>query len=130
MTYNLCCYADYMLLYSFSEPGLQTLIEDSNEYITKHGLRFNPSKTKYVTFGQSCFQHKLWYLEGICLEIDDHIAHLGVILANDAHSHVTAGIKATRRTFYALQGAGLSVNSSHPDTITHIFKTVVRPVFV
>jgi hypothetical protein len=107
VTYNLCCYADDLLLCSLSVPGLQTLIGDANEYITKHGLRFNPSKTKCVTFGQSPFQHKRWFLEGIRLEEDDHVTHLGVILANDAHSHTTNRIKATRRAFYALRGAGL-----------------------
>ena len=106
------------------------MIEDADDYITRHGLRFNPSKTKCVTFGQSSFQHKRWYLEGIRLEEDDHITHLGVILANDAHSHATARIKATRRAFYVLQGAGLCINYSNSDTITQIFKTVVRPVLV
>ena len=45
-------------------------------------------------------------------------------------SHATARIKTTRSAFYALQRAGLCVNGSNPDTITHIFKTVVRPVLL
>ncbi|KAK2145226.1 hypothetical protein LSH36_694g01070 [Paralvinella palmiformis] len=130
MTYILSCYADDLLLCSLSVPVLQTLIEDANDYITRHGLRFNPSKTKYVTFGQSSFQHKHWYLEGIRLEEDDHITHLGVVLANGAHSHALARIKATRRAFYDPQEAGLCVNGSNPDTITHIFKTVVHSVLL
>jgi len=81
-------------------------------------------------FGQTYFQPKRWYLEGIRLEEDDHITHLGVILANDTYSHATARIKATRRSFYALQGVDLCVNGSNPDTITHTFKTIVRPVLV
>ena len=130
MTYNLSCYADDLLLCSLSVPGLQTLIKDANDFITRHGLSFNPSKMKCVMFGQSSFQHKRWYLEGIRLEEDEHITHFGVIMANDARSHATARSKATRRAFYALQRAGLCVNGSNPDTITHIFKTVVRPVLV
>ena len=62
MTYNLCCYADNLLLCSLSVPGLQTLIEDANDHITRDGLRFHPSKTKCVMFGQSSLQHKGSYL--------------------------------------------------------------------
>ena len=52
-TYNVCCYADDLLLCSLSITGLQSLIDAANDYITEHGLRFNPSKTKCMTFG-SC----------------------------------------------------------------------------
>ena len=66
VTYNLCCYADDLLLCSLSVSGLQTLINEANQYITQHGLRFNPSKTKCVTFGRSCFPDRSWYLDGVC----------------------------------------------------------------
>jgi len=62
-------------------------------------VRFDPSKTKSVTFGQSSFQHKRWYLEGMRLEEDDHVTHLVIILATDAHSHTTARIETSRRVF-------------------------------
>jgi len=87
MTYTLCCYADDLRMCSLSVHGLQTLIEDANDYITRHGLRFNPSKTKCLTFCQSYFQHKRWYLEAIRIEEDDHITRIGVILVNDAQSN-------------------------------------------
>ena len=74
------------MIYSLSVPDLQTSIKDANDFITRHGLSFNPSKMKCVRFGQSSFQHKCWYLEGIRFEEDDYIIHLGVILANDAQS--------------------------------------------
>ena len=31
---------------------------------------------------------------------------------------------------YALQGAGLCVNGTSPDTITHIYTTAIRPVLL
>jgi len=96
MTYTLCCYADDLLMCSLSVPGLQTLIKDANDYITRHGWRFNPSKTKCLTFCQSYFQQKRWYLEEIRIEEDDHITHLGVILDNDAQSNSESILCAAR----------------------------------
>ena len=113
------------MIYSLSVPDLQTLIKDANDFITRHGLSFNPSKMKCVRFGQSSFQHKRSCLEGILFEKDDHIT-----LANDANSHATGLIKAIQRAFYALQEAGPCVNGSNSDIIKHIFKTVIRPVLV
>ena len=43
-TYNVCCYANDLLFGSLSITGLQSLTDISNDYIAKHGLRFNPSK--------------------------------------------------------------------------------------
>jgi hypothetical protein len=128
VTYNLCCYADDLLLCSLTVTGLQKLKDEANMNITTHGLCFNPTKTKCVTFGKCLFSERKWELDGVHLDEVDHVIHLGVVLANNATSH--ARIKATRRAFYALQGAGLCVNGTNPDTITHIYSTAVRPVLL
>ena len=130
VSYNLCCYADDLLLCSLSITGLQTLIDEANYYIKQHGLRFNPAKTKCITFGKSSFHDRLWNLEGTLLEESDHVSHLGVILSDNPRRHTDSRIKAAKRAFYALQGAGLCTNGSSPDTIAHIFSTAVRPVLL
>ena len=132
VTYNLCCYAGDLLLCSLMVSGLQRLIDEANSYITSHGLRFNPAKTKCVTFGKSPYNDRKWSLDDVTLDEADHVVHLGVILAkeNDTKSHTEARIKSARRAFYALQGAGLCVNGTSPDTITHIYTTAIRPVLL
>ena len=50
--YNVRCYADDVLLTSVTSTGLQLLIDTANSYITSHGLRFNPDKTKCAVFGK------------------------------------------------------------------------------
>ena len=130
ISYNLCCYADDLLLCSLSVTGLQALIDEANYYIKQHGLRFNPAKTKCITFGKSPFEDRLWNLEGTILDESEHVAHLGVILSNNPREHTDSRIKAARRAFYALQGVGLCINGSSPHTISHIFNTAVRPVLL
>ena len=58
----------------------------------------------------------------------DIIVYLGVTLSNNTKAHTQERIKSTRRALYALQGAGLCVNGSKPDTIVHIYNTAIRPV--
>ena len=128
ITYNLCCYADDLLLCSLTILGLQKLIDKANSYICLHGLRFNPAKTTCAIFGKSRFRNHTWTLEGSKLVVEDKVKHLGVILANNGHSHAESRIKSTRRAFYSLQGAGLCQNGTNPNTVAQIFSTAVRPV--
>ena len=62
VSYNVCCYAHDLLLSSLSIPGLETLIDEATDYITMCGLKFNPSKTKCMTFGKSKFKGRHWFL--------------------------------------------------------------------
>ena len=128
VSYNVCCYADDLLLSSLSIPGLQTLIDKATDYITMHGLKFNPSKTKCMTFGKSKFDGRQWFLNGEMLVEEQEIIHLGIVLANDHNSHAKSCTQAMRKAFYALQGSGLCQHGCNPATISHIFKAAVQPV--
>ena len=60
--YNVFCYADDLFL---SVTGLQSLIDVSRDYITSHGLNFNPLKTTCTTFGTTYQVVKpTWILNG------------------------------------------------------------------
>ena len=67
-------------------------------------------------------------MDGTALQEVNEVKHLGVILANNSHSHGESRMKAARRAFYSLQGAGLCQSGSSPYTATHIYSVAVRPV--
>ena len=67
-------------------------------------------------------------MDGTALQEVNEVKHLGVILANNSHSHGESRMKAARRAFYSLQGAGLCQNGSSPHTAAHIYSVAVRPV--
>ena len=127
-SYNLCCYADDLLLCSLSISGLQKLINAADRYIVQHGLRFNPLKTSCVTFGKSGFVKRQWHLQDTPLKEASEVKHLGVILSNNTRSHAESRIQAARRAFYSLQGAGLCANGCDPHTVSYIYSTAIRPV--
>ena len=51
LKFNVFCYADDLLLASTAACGLQSLIDCADNYITRHGLRFNPSKQNVLYMG-------------------------------------------------------------------------------
>ena len=75
-TYNTFCYADDLLLCSFTISGLQKLIDRAHEQIIRCGLNFNPLKTQCMTFGKSVFNTRSWNLNNIALCETDSIRYL------------------------------------------------------
>ena len=123
------CYADDLILTSLTVTGLQSLIDVSRDYITAHGLNFNPSKTTCTTFGTT---HQVvkptWNLNEVNLKQDDAVTYLGTRLSNQTRDHIDSRITAARRAFYGLQGAGLCAEGINPFTIAHIYKTAIQPI--
>ena len=128
-SYNVFCYADDLILTSLTVTRLQSLIDVSRDYITLHGLNFNPSKITCTTFSTT---HQVvkptWNLNGIKLKQDDAVTYLGTRLSNQAHDHIDNRITAARCTFYGLRNAGVCAKGANPFTIAHIYKTVVQPI--
>ena len=69
--YNVLCYADDILLASTTVSGLQSLIDIAVERISYIGLRFNPLKTRTMTYGKpSLKQPPIWHINGTNLAQD------------------------------------------------------------
>jgi hypothetical protein len=103
-TYNVFCYADDILIASTTPTGLQNLIDLSVQYINRHGLRFNPTKTVCLTYGRPTFtQLPQWNIEGANLSVEDGVVYLGAGLSHDnGLTHAERRILATTRAFHCL----------------------------
>ena len=125
-SYNVFCYADDLILTSLTVTVLQSLIDVSREYLTSHGLNFNPSKITCTTFGTT---HQVvkptWILNGTKLKQDDAVTYFGTRLSNHERDRIDNRITTARRAFHGLQGAGLCAQGANPFTIAHIYKTAI-----
>ena len=128
--FNVYCYADDILISSTSVTGLQCLINKANRYIKQHGLRFNPSKTSCMLFGNNPFDSlPVWTIDGVNLQIESSITYLGAELSpHGGNKHTESRIRSTQRAFYSLQGAGLNKDGVSPHTAMEIINTGIRPV--
>ena len=71
-SFNVFCYADDLMLVNLTFSGLQHLINAVNKNITEHRLRFNPSKTECIIFGNCNLDpHPEWMLNDVKLKESD-----------------------------------------------------------
>ncbi len=91
---------------------------------------YNCAKTHCITFGKCTLTSPKWYIGKSALTETESISYLGVTLANSADLHVRNRISATKRAFYALQGAGLFKNGLNPATAAHIWNCSIRPILL
>ena len=130
MKLNVFCYADDLLLVSTSVTGLQGLINCANMYVTKHGPKFNPGKTKCLITGKNPFVSiPSWYLNENILQICENFDYLGVHIGNKGNNvHVESRISSCRRAFYTLQSAGLCKRGLDVESAIYVFKSACRSI--
>jgi len=128
-SYNVFAYADDLLLASTTVSGLQALIDTAVDIITTDGLRFNPHKTVCCTFGPNIYtSDPEWNINGVTLKRQDHVRYLGAMLgAKGSELHSQERIRSARKSYYALQPAGLHKDGVDPFTSAYIHKTVISP---
>ena len=124
--YNVICYADDLLLLSTTVTGLQKLIDVANSYIVDHGLRFNPQKTTCVVRGKQPFTVKpKWYINDCELLIEDNMKYLGGFVGNQCGKlHSESRISSCRKSYFALQGAGLTREGLSLDAAMYAWSSV------
>ena len=122
--FNAICYADDILLCSTTITGLQFLIDEANEYIQNHGLKFNPQKTECMMCGPNPFScDPKWTIGSVPLNVVPSVKYLGTNL--HSASHVETRKNAAQRAFYSLQGAGVKYGGVSPVTALDIYRTAV-----
>ena len=84
--FNVFCYADDVLLMSTTITGLQSFINTAVDYVDKHGLRFNATKTNCFNNGTNPFiiKPKL-FISDVELCIKENIDYLGATLGNNCN---------------------------------------------
>jgi hypothetical protein len=130
--YNVFCYADDILLASTTVSGLQHLINLADKYVSNLGLKFNPIKTKCSRFGGNPFTvAPTWNMKGADLEVVDNLDYLGARVGNRYEkAHTDNRIRSCRKSFYALQGAGLCKDGLQTDVAIRVFDASCNSVLV
>jgi hypothetical protein len=132
MHFNVFCYADDLLLASTTASGLQKLIDCADNYITRHGLRFNPGKTQCIIYGTNPFTvNPKWHIKGTELQICNNINYLGAVVGNNCNNdHINVRLSSCRKAFFSLQGAGLCNQGLNIHTATHVFNATCKTILM
>ena len=110
-------------LTSLTVSGLQKLIDTANKYVKNHGLRFNPTKTSCTIQGKLLFTvQPQWYIDECLLTTKTNLNYLGSIVGNNCGAdHILSRLSACRKSFYALQGAGLCQEGLNIKTAMYVW---------
>ena len=103
---------------------MQRLINCAVNYISNHGLRFNPGKSQCIIYGKNPFNlQPSWHIDTCELQIAENLEYLGTFLGhNGSNAHISKRITSCRRAFYSLQGAGICKNGLEINTAVYVFK--------
>jgi hypothetical protein len=128
--FSVFCYADDLLIASTTAVGLQRIINLCESYISKHGLRFNPSKTSCTIVGKNPFiKEPQWTLGGCSLQNVETFTYLGAELGNKgSQEYVDRRSKAARISHYSLENAGLYAGGLEPYAVSHVYRLGIQPV--
>ena len=107
---NVYCYADNLLIASTTSSGLQQLTDRANTMVSDNGLKFNPNKTECLIVGSNPFTSTpQWNLKWRPLPTRNNLTYLGISLGvSNGQGHVNTRVSKARKSFYCLQGAGVS----------------------
>ena len=102
----------------------QIVLNCAVNYISNHGLRFNPGKSQCIIYGKNPFNlQPSWHIDTCELQIAENLEYLGTFLGhNGSNAHISKRITSCRRAFYSLQGAGICKNGLEINTAVYVFK--------
>ena len=127
--------ADDTLLLASSVFGLQTMIDNANDYAKRWRFEYSQTKTKCITFGESKQKQSInkmrrqWRLGDVLLEEVDSYNYLGIILAADGSSHLRIKTMSKKgySSFGMLKSAGFHSKGLSPITCSRIWKRMITP---
>ena len=124
-------YADDLILFSFSQEGLQLLLNRLQIFCNKWQLTINTVKTKIMIAHQrKCLGS--WYIYGKKIDIVKHFCYLGVII--DSAGKFNKGIERlyikANRAYHSIKSNINFYNGANVNTLCKLFDSVVKPVLL
>ena len=127
--------ADDTLLLSVSVNGLQTMLNNAYNYSCKWRLKYSPSKTKCITFGESQYKNsrninnRTWKLGSEKVEEVTHYNYLGIILCSYGSSAQRTDVmsKKAYSILGLLKAAGFHSDGLSPITCSSLWQRMSVP---
>ena len=118
-------YADDIILISPVDAHLQKLLDICNNYSHMWLIKFNPSKSHILQFGEPLFANYRFSLNNIPIEITDKIKYLGIEINNklDFDKTTMEKFKGVSKAIFSLSYLGLTPNGVNPELRAFLYKT-------
>ena len=133
MNMNLCSptVADDMILMSFSNVGIQKMLDICADYSQRWRFEYNPGKCGVVVFDHEAKspQNRTWVLGNGSINEVDQYTHLGIVTDNNLSSKhfVHKACHKLRGTYLSILNSGLHPQGLSPLALKTIYTSVVIP---
>ena len=133
--YNSFAYADDITLFSYTIPGLQSLIDLCYSYSRTWRFKFGIAKSKCMLSGYkpNCFSTPPeWFMGDQAMELVDNLDVLGVNFTSNMKYdiHINTRVQKCKRSMYALSNSGMRYPGLSSSTKSHLFRSVCQPTLM
>lgn len=124
-------YADDIVLISPNDAQLQTLLDICTEFGSLWKIKFNPSKSNIISFGDQSFPNNNFILNGLPLVETDKIIYLGIEINNTLVSDASfiEKFKKVQKTTFSLSFIGMKPLGVSPLLQSFLYKTYCLSTF-
>ena len=126
-------WADDIMLFSYSEEGLQCMLDKLFKYTQDNGMKINADKTKVMIFNKTGRFYKRTFRVGEeQIFTTNEYKYLGFLVTPSGS--IAAGIQNLRdralKAYYKLKNGLGYYFYSHPRITCHLFDTMVKPILL
>lgn len=129
---SIIVYCDDILLISPIEKHLQILINICGEYGYSWGIKFNPDKSSFISFGNQIYNDTKFYINNNELKSTDCLKYLGITFNKklDMNDFAIEKFKTVTKSFFSLNSFGLKPGGLNPFLQAYLYKTFCLSKFL
>jgi len=122
---SIVVYADDILLISPVGRHLQIMLDICSKYSSDWLIKFNPSKSKIITFGEPTVPNQEFKIQNLIIEGTDKIEYLGIEINNkfDFDTPAREKFKKVEKSIFSLSYLGLTPTGVSPELKSFLYKT-------
>ena len=104
---------------------LQIMLDICSKYSSDWRIKFNPSKSKIITFGEPLIPNQEFKITNLTIEDTDKIEYLGIEINNkfDFDTPTSEKFKKVEKSIFSLSYLGLTPNGVSPELKSFLYKT-------
>ena len=129
---GITSYADDIILLSSTHRGLQKMIDTCVNYGYEHGIKFNPTKTQFITSGTIPFSDIQLKMYNSQITPSTTLNHLGFVWKTDSQGKSSINKSHVENRLFKFWAAHAALVTSgirylHPYSIRTIFQSIMIP---
>jgi hypothetical protein len=129
LTIPCLLYADDLVIFSESKPGMELALNNVHKYCNLWGLQVNTSKTKYMCVHDANDENTLLYGNESINKVATY-TYLGIVFSDDCTFTAARNelYKKALKAYFKITKSIVPIPK--PDTMLHLFDHIIKPILL